>query len=80
MNALIRARRSTVRFALAGSAALAVLTLAASASGASFIAPDSLLISTTSYVDTGVAATPVAGVSNLAGSKAGTTVKAVSSG
>ena len=71
---------SRVRLVLAGSTALAALALAASASAASFIAPDLLLISTTSYLNTGVVASLVPGVSNLAGKTAGTTVKAISDG
>ncbi len=75
---LTRADRG--RLVLAGAAALSALGLTASASAATFIAPGSLLISTTSYLNTGVVATLVAGSSQLAGPTAGTTVTAVSNG
>ncbi len=76
----IRLSHATARFILTSSVAAAALAAGASASAASFIAPDSLLVSTTTYVNTGVVSSLVPGVSNLAGPKAGTTVKAVSDG
>ena len=64
-------------------AAAALIALAggvSEASAADFIQGGSLLISTTTYSDTGVVASLVAGTSNLPGSKAGKTSTAVSNG
>ncbi len=64
-------------------ACVALIALAADAGGASaatFIQGGSLLISTTTYSDTGAVAGLVAGSSQLPGSKAGKTVTAVSNG
>jgi len=66
MTASIRAARAT-RPALAGSAAITALTLAASASATAFIAPSSLLISSTTYANTSVVATIKKNVTKLAG-------------
>jgi len=63
---------------LAGSSLVALA--AASAARADFIENGSLLISTTTYQDTGAVANLVAGTSQLPGSTAGTTSTAVSNG
>ena len=66
--------------ALFGSAALAALVAGSSAQATTFIAPGSLLISSTTYADVGAAAGLVAGTSVLPGSKAGKTSKATANG
>ena len=69
----------SARFCLLTSSAL-LLALAAPASATTFIAPGSLLISSTTYADVGAAAALVAGSSVLPGSKAGKTAKATANG
>ena len=69
-----------VAIALSGSAALAALVAGSSANATTFIAPGSLLISSTTYSDVGAAAGLVAGSTVLPGSKAGKPSKATASG
>jgi hypothetical protein len=69
------------RFALTvGCSAFALAAAADGARAADFIGGDTLLISTTTYQDTGAVAALVAGVSQLPGANAGETSTAVSNG
>jgi hypothetical protein len=63
-----------------GASALAVAVGANAARAADFIGGDTLLISTTTYQDTGAVAARAAGVSQLPGANAGETSTAVSNG
>jgi hypothetical protein len=69
-----------VAIALSGSVAVAALAAGSSAQATTFIAPGSLLISSTTYADVGAAAGLVAGSTVLPGSKAGKPSKATASG
>jgi hypothetical protein len=72
---------NSCRFALTVScSALALAVGANAASATDYIRGDSLLISTTTYQDTGAVAALVAGVSQLPGANAGETSTAVSDG
>src|ERR1700733_11734981 len=72
---------NSCRFALTVScSALALAVGANAASATDYIRGDSLLISTTTYQDTGAVAALVAGVSQLPGANAGETSTAVSNG
>jgi len=68
------------RAVTAAAALTALAAVAGGASAATFIGGGTLLISSTTYSDTGVVAGLVAGTSKLPGSKAGKTVTAVSGG
>jgi hypothetical protein len=78
-RASIRVTRAFGGHALFASMAL-VAALASPAFATTFIAPGSLLISSTTYADLGAAAALVAGSSVLPGSKAGKTAKATADG
>lgn len=78
MTELNQARLSR---ALMGAAISALMVAGAGGANAStLIRPDSLIISSTTYVDTGAVQNLVAGVSKLPGASAGTTVTANSGG
>ena len=76
----MRANRAAMRLTLSASVALSVMVLGGSASGATLIAPGSLLISSTTYADVGAVAGLLAGKSTLPGSTAGKTSTATAGG